>query len=148
MDHAGNNISNSNNNLPRIVSTYSDGRVAIHDVAWTQDDARTYEVDDIPNPRKRIAATLIPRDCWQAHTLFHNTPAEVWSACFVGGSDTVWSGGDEGHLKVWDVRAPLRPVQVVREAFGAGITCLSPHPSKENIVAVGSCKCFFVFCVV
>jgi len=109
--------------LPRIVSTYSDGRVAIHDVAF--DSASS-------------TARLIRRDCWEAHTLFHNNPAEVWSACFVG-RHNVWSGGDEGSVKVWDVRAPLRPTQVLSDIFEAGVTCLSPHPTMESIVAVGSC---------
>lgn len=153
---------NNNNNLQRMVSTYSDGRVAIHDLVFVLDDTTTKRtptrsttirsaVDEYQPAwdQQQISATWIPRDCWQAHTLFHNTPAEVWSACFVGSStsssssstttNVVWSGGDEGHLKVWDIRAPLRPVQVVREAFGAGITCLSPHPTMETIVAVGSC---------
>lgn len=111
--------------LPRLVSTYSDGRVALHDV-----------VLDLTDDNKNIVS-IIERDCWEAHTLFADNPAEVWSACFVD-RNAVWSGGDEGKIKVWDVRAPSRPMQMMK-AFDAGVTCLSSHPIMENIVAVGSC---------
>jgi diphthamide biosynthesis protein 7 len=108
----------------RIVSTYSNGKMAIHDVAFGSDQVQ-----------------LVERDSWDAHTMFQN-PSEVWSACFINTdrthSNVVLSGGDEGKIKVWDVRATTRPMQVL-EPFEAGVTCLSPHPSLENIVAVGSC---------
>jgi len=121
-----------NSDLPRIVSTYSDGRVAIHDVA--------FDIDTTDESTTIGTARLIERDCWQAHTLpFGNQPAEAWSACFVQ-RHVIWSGGDEGKLKVWDVRAPLRPTQMVEPFDGAGgVTCLSPHPVLETMVAVGSC---------
>lgn len=108
--------------LSRIVSTYSNGTMAIHDVAVSSGNR----------------VQLIERDSWEAHCMF-TSPAEVWSACFAGRS-IILSGGDEGKLKLWDIRATLRPVQVLDGPFEAGVTCISPHPIQENIVAVGSCK--------
>lgn len=108
--------------LSRIVSTYSNGTMAIHEVALGSGERMQ----------------LMKRDSWEAHYMF-TSPAEVWSACFAG-RDVVLSGGDEGKLKVWDIRATMRPMQVLGEPFEAGVTCLSAHPAQENIVAVGSCE--------
>jgi len=103
---------------PQIVSSYSNGKVSIHDVNFLAQSAQ-----------------LVERDSWAAHHLFH-TPTEVWSACFCG--DLVVTGGDEGHVKFWDPRCVTRPIQVLQNHFDAGVTCVSPHPDYESIVAVGS----------
>lgn len=102
------------NNTSQLVSTYSNGCIAIHDVTFLSDSVQ-----------------LILRDSWQAHTVF-TTPTEVWTACFMpnphgGGTATatttanfscsntlVSSGGDDGHLKLWDTRCTTRPVQVLQ----------------------------------
>ena len=102
----------------QIVSTYSNGKVAIHDVAFLSEGVQ-----------------CIQRDSWDAHHMF-TSPAEVWSACFQG-RNTVLSCGDEGKLKLWDTRATSRPVQVLN-MFEAGVTCVSQHPNDHNLVACGS----------
>lgn len=123
------NKKKSHSDLCRIVSTYSNGTMAIHDVAIGSGNR----------------VHLIERDSWEAHNMF-TSPAEVWSACFAG-RNVVLSGGDEGKVKVWDIRATTRPMQVIDEPFEAGVTCLSPHPVQEHIVAVGSCTCVPPICL-
>jgi len=107
--------------LSRIVSSYSNGRVAIHDVAYLSD-----------------GVSVIERDSWQAHNMF-TSPAEVWSACFAhdGDRNMVLSCGDEGNIKFWDVRSTSRPIQILKH-FQAGATCVSHHPRNEHLVACGS----------
>ena len=128
----------------RIVSSYSNGTMAIHDVVTVSSD-----VDHASTtPLKHVQ--LIERDRWDAHTMMPtNTPAEVWTAAFVGhastGSNTtvVWSGGDDMKLKIWDTRSTLRPMLSYHSLFDAGITCISPHPTHDHMVAVGSCTLLF-----
>ena len=105
----------------QIVSSYSNGRVAVHDVHFA------------PNGS---SCQVVERDSWHAHSLF-TAPSEVWSTCFCG-PHLVASGGDDGHVKFWDVRATNRPTQVWRQPFTAGVTCLSPHPRFEHMLACGS----------
>jgi diphthamide biosynthesis protein 7 len=107
--------------MQRLVSTYSNGTVAIHDVLFSENET-----------------ALIQRDCWNAHSLF-TAPSEVWSACFATNSseNVVLSGGDEGSCKIWDVRCTNRPMQVLKH-FEAGVTCVSPHPRVPHLVACGS----------
>jgi WD40 repeat protein len=116
----------------RIVSTYSNGTMAIHDVTVSDSS-----YDDEGTIR---SVQLIEHDRWNAHALFPNAPAEVWSAAFVGGSQVVWSGGDDAAIKVWDIRATTRPMLTVLDPFEAGVTCIAPHPTHSSMVAVGSCK--------
>jgi diphthamide biosynthesis protein 7 len=123
------NNSISTSNIP-IVSTYSNGRVAIHDILYVP-QRNTFEI--------------IERQSWEAHTMFTN-PSEVWSADFgnsttgstAGSSSTVViSAGDEGKVKVWDIRATNRPMQVW-SPFDAGATCIATHPRHDYLVACGS----------
>jgi diphthamide biosynthesis protein 7 len=102
-----------------IVSTYSNGKVAIHDVVFLESGS----------------VQLVERDSWEAHNMF-TSPAEVWSADFCG-QQSVISCGDEGKVKLWDVRATTRPMQVL-SPFEAGATCASTHPRHEYLVACGS----------
>ena len=107
----------------RIVSSYSNGKVAIHDVTKNGD-----------------AVQLLEQESWLAHTLFGNTPVEVWTACFAtdtNNGQTVLSGGDDTKLKLWDARDTTRPMQVLQH-FEAGVTVLSMDPRRSNVVAVGS----------
>jgi hypothetical protein len=131
----------------KIVSTYSNGSIAIHDVTVGTSHSDSGNNSSIKNVQ------LIEHDRWNAHTMFPtNTPAEVWTAAFVGynnnsnttnPNNVLWSGGDDGKLKIWDTRSTLRPMNTIPDLFDAGITCLAPHPTVENIVAVGSCTFFF-----
>jgi diphthine methyl ester acylhydrolase len=67
------------------------------------------------------------------------SPAEVWSASFAhdGDRNMVLSCGDEGCVKVWDIRSTTRPMQILK-TFNAGATCASHHPRHEHLVACGS----------
>ena len=114
-----NNDTTMPDHLP-IVSTYSNGKVAIHDAVFLESGG----------------ISLVQRVSWHAHNMFTN-PAEVWSADFCGNDDTVLSCGDEGKVKLWDVRATNRPMHVL-SPFDAGATCASSHPRHEYLVACGS----------
>lgn len=102
-----------------IVSTYSNGRVAVHDIMFLESGG----------------ISIIERESWEAHNMFIN-PAEVWSADFCG-PQSVLSCGDEGKMKLWDVRATNRPMHVL-SPFDAGATCASAHPVHDYLVACGS----------
>jgi WD40 repeat protein len=117
-------LDSNNGDLRQMVSTYSNGRVAIHDVAFSSDGDHVQ---------------LFERDSWQAHNIF-TSPAEVWSATFAhdGDRNMILSCGDEGGLKFWDVRSTNRPMQVIQNQFEAGVTCASHHPRHEHLVACGS----------
>lgn len=107
----------------RIVSSYSDGKVAIHDAMKGKDTVH-----------------LIEQQSWIAHTLFGDTPAEVWSADFAtdtSNGSVILSGGDDAKLKLWDLRSTTRPMQVLQH-FEAGVTVVSTDPRRSHIVAVGS----------
>lgn len=84
---------------------------------------------------------------WKAHSL-HGTPMEVWCASVVGDADSssssswVWSGGDDGCIRAWDVRdAPPSPSTppLLSRAHTAGVTCIVPHPNPAtHLIATGS----------
>ncbi len=132
----------------RIVSSYSDGHVAIHRVrsASLASDHRNSPAD---GDNGELVLTLERH--WEAHKMF-NTPAEVWCANFIpteathvdgsnsGPSHLVVTGGDEGSWKVWDVRAgnSHRLAYTGKGDFDAGVTVLSPHPRRQHLLAVGS----------
>ncbi len=109
----------ANSDQKRIVSTYSNGTVELHDVYFSSSTG---------------AANIVRKEAWQAHTLFQ-TPTEVWSACIV--QDSVVSCGDDGAYKLWDIRCLNKPSHVLR-TFDAGVTCASAHVADPNIFAVGS----------
>lgn len=104
----------------RIISSYSDGKVSIHQANVSQQKVE-----------------LVETETWDAHKMFRS-PAEVWCANFTSETNVVMSGGDEGTLKIWDLRAGLSsPMQVLKN-FEAGVTVLSPHPRVNHLVACGS----------
>jgi diphthine methyl ester acylhydrolase len=106
----------------RLISSYSDGHVAIHTVHHTQDESSSAQLETCHS--------------WDAHRMF-TSPAEVWTACFTTHDQVVMSGGDEGQCKLWDLRlGTRRPIHSL--SFEAGATVLSPHPRKEHWVACGS----------
>mmetsp|Transcript_23073 Transcript_23073/g.38005 ORF Transcript_23073/g.38005 Transcript_23073/m.38005 type:complete len:427 (-) Transcript_23073:426-1706(-) len=114
-----------NNNGDQIVSSYSKGEVAIHQVSYSGD---TNEVPKLEETHR-----------WNAHTLF-GCPSEVWTCSFLRGAESVvLSGADDCSMKVWDIRQTQRPVHKVGDAeFEAGVTAISSHPSLDGIFAVGS----------
>jgi len=123
----------------RIVSTYSDGRVAIHDVSQPSTSSPPSSTTAAAaTPASNHSLQIFQRITWEAHTMFAS-PAEVWSAGFVGGAgtDMVMTGGDDGSLKLWDLRSTNRATQVLKH-FDAGVTVVAPHPRLPNLVACGS----------
>jgi diphthamide biosynthesis protein 7 len=106
----------------RIISSYSDGHVAIHNVHIISKDKSSTELEECLS--------------WDAHTMF-TRPVEVWTASFTSNDQVVLTGGDDGQCKIWDLRMGMRrPIHSV--SFDAGVTVLSPHPRKEHWVACGS----------
>jgi diphthamide biosynthesis protein 7 len=120
----------------KIISSYSDGKVSIHNVHFTMSEASSSDETVLSN--NSVSAHLEPIDSWSAHKMFHS-PAEVWAASFTTQEDVVLTGGDEGMLKIWDLRAgTATPMQTLKDTFEAGVTVLSPHPRRDYWVACGS----------
>ena len=136
---------------PQLVSTYSDGRVAIHKVVASSITTSSSSTKTKP------LVELDEQYCWQAHSLFGNCPAEVWSADFCGDEpdNLIVSCADDAKLKFWDVRClnlssnndnndsesvstPRPSLMVSSSLFEAGTTCASHHPRQPHIVACGS----------
>ena len=147
-------------NDDQIVSSYSKGEVAIHQVSY----GNTIDAPKLKETHR-----------WNAHTLF-GCPSEVWTCSFLRGAENViLSGADDVsifnyiiclvyennqsqhvfsshhcfflfnynynqcYMKVWDSRQTQRPVHKVGNTeFDAGVTAISSHPSLDNIFAVGS----------
>ena len=118
-------IDTNNEILTRVVSSYSKGSLAVHNVNCSSGVIQLEEMQR-----------------WNAHTLF-GCAAEVWTVCFANNqhyntyADTVISGGDDCKMKTWDLRMFQKPTSV-RTDFEAGVTTASYHPSLEHIFAVGS----------
>jgi len=114
----------------QIVSSYSNGTVALHKVATTTktNDDESQDVVSIEETQR-----------WNAHTMF-GCPSEVWTCSFLRGNENVvLSGADDVTLKVWDVRQTQRHIHKIGESeFEAGVTAISSHPSIDNMFAVGS----------
>ncbi len=109
----------------KLISSYSDGHVSIHTV-------------HLHTSASSLSATLEVANSWSAHKMFQN-PAEVWAACFTTHEHVVLTGGDEGYLKIWDIRSGTSlPIQTLSQTFEAGVTVLSPHPRQEHLFACGS----------
>jgi len=128
-----NNTSNDNTNIQsddQIVSSYSNGTVALHKVATTTktNDDESQDVVSIEETQR-----------WNAHTMF-GCPSEVWTCSFLRGHDNVvLSGADDVTLKVWDVRQTQRHIHKIGESeFDAGVTAISSHPSIDHVFAAGS----------
>ena len=133
----------------RIISSYSKGIVKVHNILFPGGNQSISA-----NNNDNTAVKFVEEYSWLGHTMFQNHPSEVWTACFVPttssstgqNNNLVMTGGDEGNLKVWDLRCidnssdvtcRPNPVQVIKD-FNAGVTVLSPHPRLDYIVACGS----------
>lgn len=133
-------ITNSTNNSTRIVSSYSKGSIAIHNVKLSIEN---YDDDD--DDKKKYH--LEENQRWDAHTLF-GCAAEVWTVCFATNinystyTNNVISGGDDCRMKLWDLRtcgSGGKPIHSIGdEEFSAGVTTLSYHPSLEHVFCSGS----------
>jgi len=123
-----------NTSSTRIVSSYSQGSLAVHNVQCTSGEMQMEETHR-----------------WNAHTLFKH-PSEVWTTCFASNihyntyADTVISGGDDCIMKLWDLRicgsggsggSNPKPSSVKTD-FEAGVTAVAYHPFLEHVFAVGS----------
>ncbi|KAL1740681.1 WD40-repeat-containing domain protein [Schizophyllum fasciatum] len=77
---------------------------------------------------------LVLSDTWHAHDY------EPWIAAWDSwNSDTIFSGGDDLALKIWDCRQGFsQPALTNKGRFESGITTIQTNPHIENIVAVGS----------
>ena len=77
---------------------------------------------------------------WNAHTLPYTTiPAEVWITSFdPQDKNVVFSGGDDGILKQWDLRLQsTKPVMACSE-FEAGVTSMCWNKYDADYMTVGS----------
>jgi diphthamide biosynthesis protein 7 len=114
----------------QIVSSYSDGTVALHDVSCApsaNEDSTPYNFSIKETQR------------WNAHTMF-GCPSEVWTCSFLrGNAHVVMSGADDCSLKIWDIRQTQRPTHKIGNSeFESGVTAISAHPALSHIFAAGS----------
>lgn len=84
---------------------------------------------------------LITKEKWNAHSLMPGVPAEVWITSFdPQDSNILFSGGDDGVMKQWDLRlvgSNTSPVSVCKE-FGAGVTSMCWNKQDSMCITVGS----------
>lgn len=127
-DESNYKFADDGNCSTRIVSSYSKGSLAVHDIAGER--TAKDQVECVESQR------------WDAHTLF-GCQAEVWTVCFASNrhyntyADTVISGGDDCKMKLWDLRLTTKPT-AVKIGFDAGVTAVAYHPTLEHIFAAGS----------
>jgi len=134
-----------------VISSYSDGHVTIHKVHLKPSSSSSSSPTNPLDSSRWTSAEFIETHSWMAHRMF-KSPAEVWTACFApihqrhtdddnsnDHTNVVFTGGDEGLCKVWDLRlgGTQGPIHTI-DTFGAGVTILSPHPRKEYWIACGS----------
>ncbi|KAL7524037.1 hypothetical protein ACHAXR_000414, partial [Thalassiosira sp. AJA248-18] len=114
----------------QIVSSYSNGTVALHKVTC---DAQS----ENKGPPHNIQIEETHR--WNAHSMF-GCPSEVWTCSFLRGDEhVVLSGADDCSLKIWDIRQTQRPTHKIGDSeFEAGVTAISSHPKTSHVFAVGS----------
>ncbi|KAL1670350.1 WD40-repeat-containing domain protein [Schizophyllum commune] len=70
---------------------------------------------------------------------WHGHDYEPWIAAWdYWNPDTIFSGGDDLTLKVWDCRQGFAQPTLINRRFDSGITTIQTNPHIEHIVAVGS----------
>lgn len=124
----------------QLVSSYSNGQVAIHTARW---DHFFNCTTSCPSSAEGMAeqCTLDETLRFDAHTLFRE-PSEVWTCCWcrcTSGMVSILSGADDCNLKGWDTRVSTQkgPLFCIRD-HEAGVTALSWHPREQYIFASGS----------
>lgn len=121
----------------RIISSYSKGSLALHDVHFKRIK------DNNDNNHDDPMIVLEESQRWNAHTMF-GCPSEVWTTCFTTNrhsntySHSVLSGGDDCKMKLWDLRTSCDKPMHVHDDFEAGVTAVAYHPFLEHVFAVGS----------
>lgn len=124
----------------QIVSSYSNGQVAVHTAKWKDFSNYKTSCSQTRSEEGTAECTLEETLRFDAHTLFRE-PSEVWTCCWcrcTSGTVTILSGADDCNLKGWDTRVSTqRPVFCIRE-HEAGVTALSWHPREQYIFASGS----------
>ena len=117
----------------QIVSSYSNGEVAINLMGVGKSSSNSYKITQLEETRR-----------FQAHSLF-GCPSEVWACCWINGknnssSESFMTGADDCKLKGWDLRTSCsNPIFAVGdEEHSAGVTCICYHPRNEFIFASGS----------
>mmetsp|Transcript_86198 Transcript_86198/g.248907 ORF Transcript_86198/g.248907 Transcript_86198/m.248907 type:complete len:467 (+) Transcript_86198:127-1527(+) len=53
-------------------------------------------------------------------------------------SNMLCSVGDDGSLRLWDLRDPSKPIHLVEKAHDSDVNCVSFNPKNEFILATGS----------
>lgn len=111
--------------------------------AHDDDDDASADEDALGAHRLLNAPSSDPRtprglETWLAHGY------EAWCVSFSSTSPSVaWSGGDDVHLKGWDLRqrntsAGRTATFAHTRSFSGGVTALQPAPLREHAWAVGS----------
>jgi WD40 repeat protein len=93
----------------QLCVSYSDGRVALFDVASEQ-------CVSVWKPHS-LEAWTVAFDCWQ--------------------TSVVMSGADDGRFRVYDLRASTS-APVASRQYEMGVTAVQSHTAREHCVAVGS----------
>ncbi|KAH7102029.1 WD40 repeat-like protein [Auriculariales sp. MPI-PUGE-AT-0066] len=101
-------------NGDHIVVSHSDGSLAVLDVMTTSVLSASWLACDF--------------ECW----------AVAWDRF---SASVVYSGGDDGRWKIWDIRDSSSSSQTATftsKRRDAGVTTISPSPHEEHLIAVGS----------
>ncbi|OAV92234.1 hypothetical protein PTTG_03263 [Puccinia triticina 1-1 BBBD Race 1] len=100
---------------PSIVCSLSNGQVVL-----------------LAQPSQGPAA-LVETQRWNAHLY------EPWTCAFdYWQPHSVFTGGDDCKLKLWDTRNTLDQPVLVNSKFDGGVTAIRSHHLREHMVAVGS----------
>eukprot|EP01095_Lingulamoeba_sp_RSL-Kostka_P002083 TRINITY_DN12934_c0_g1_i1.p1 TRINITY_DN12934_c0_g1~~TRINITY_DN12934_c0_g1_i1.p1 ORF type:complete len:401 (-),score=119.99 TRINITY_DN12934_c0_g1_i1:8-1210(-) len=102
-----------------VVSSYTNGEIAIFDV-------NRFSLNEIEDEDDIILK-------WKGH---HYEP---WACCYNKlNHNLIFSGGDDLKLKCWDIRLDCQFPTFVNAQYDMGVTCIQCSPFDENIFAVGS----------
>ncbi|KAF7320337.1 WD-REPEATS-REGION domain-containing protein [Mycena kentingensis (nom. inval.)] len=84
-------------------------------------------------PSEGAPSGLVLSDKWAAHDF------EPWIAAWdYWNASTIYSGGDDLKLKMWDTRQGFDQPVLTNKRFDAGVTTIQSSPHSEHLVAVGS----------